>query len=285
MSRVIQLLQPTDFCSFKGWVSQKNINPVFVASMRVPIKNGRAPRDVFCKIYPFTDNNRGFFNEIVGYLMAHACGVPQPSHAYIALMDVKDILDNNRDDYLSDELISLLQAEQYYPIFCTTKIDKSETAFNFHGWTPALVNEMSKWKYLPDTLAMDNIIAHTDRHLNNILRTGKQNYHVIDNGRLIRENDDCWQLADLDYNKDYQNKLWQFSEEHMPKSWKNIANNIMSICSEHSQAVQSCLDELNYWIKALYNGQQIDYNAFTDFLIKRANNSGFYHARRLNQLL
>lgn len=284
MSRVIQLLQPTDFCSFKGWVSQGNITPVFVASMRVQTNKGCVLQDVYGKIYPHTNNDRSLFNEIVGYLVSHALGIPQPSHAYIALMDTKTILTNNHDN-LSGELLTLLQTEQYYPVFCTAKIDKSQTAFDFCCQTPSLIKEIAKWKYLPDTLAMDNTIAHTDRHLNNILRTGKQTYHVIDNGILASDDGTPWQVASLDSHKDYKNRLWQFTEQYLSQSWKTISTNIMHTCTLHSKAVQSCLDELKYWIKALYSTQQIDYNAFINFLTDRANESEFYHARRLNQLL
>lgn len=284
MNKVINLLQPTAFRTFKGWISQGNINPVFVASMQINDGKKQALQDVYCKIYPFTDNDRSLFNEIVGYLVANALGIPQPTHAYVALMDINHILNNNLDKRLPDELVSLLQKEQYYPVFCTDKIDKSQTAFDFHGPTPSLINEMSKWKYLPDTLAMDNTIAHTDRHLNNILRTGVQTYHVIDNGRLATEDGAPWQASDLDFSRVYSNKLWMFSESRMQKSWKVISNNILHACTSHSKAVNLCLEEINFWIKSLYGEQQIDYNSFTDFLLKRANDSEYYHAQRLHLL-
>lgn len=94
-----------------------------------------------------------------------------------------------------------------------------------------------------------------------------------------------WQVTSLDSHKDYKNRLWQFTEQCLPQSWKMISTNVMNTCASHPKAIQSCLDELTYWIKALYSGQQIDYNAFIEFLINRANESEFYHARRLNQLL
>lgn len=285
MNKVIKLLQPTAFRTFKGWVSQGNVNPVFVASMSIDNDGNRTLQDVYCKLYPFTDNDRSLFNEIVGYLMANALQIPQPSHAYVVLMRCKDILANN-NNHLSDNWVALLQTEEYYPIFCTTKIDKSQTAFDFHGLTPSLISEMSQWKYLPNTIAMDNTIAHTDRHLNNILRTGTKAYHIIDNGRLATEDGTPWQVANLDSCKDYTNKLWIISEQHMQKSWKNITSQIMRACTEHPKAVALCLDELNYWIKTLYKEQQMDYNIFiTQFLAKRANDSEYHHTKRLNLLI
>lgn len=284
MNKVIKLLQPTAFRTFKGWVSHGNINPVFVASMQINNGKKQVLQDVYCKIYPFTTDDRSLFNEIVGHLVANALGVPQPTHAYIALMDINHILNNNVDNQLPNELVLLLKKEQYYPVFCTAKIDKSQTAFDFHGWTPSLINEMSKWKYLPDTLAMDNTIAHTDRHLNNILRTGRQTYHVIDNGRLATEDGTPWQPTNLDSSKVYSNKLWTFSELSMQKSWKTISINVLHVCTNHANAVNSCLEEINFWIKSLYNEQQMDYNSFIDFLLKRANDSEYYHAQRLHLL-
>lgn len=177
MNHVIQLLQPKDFRNFKGWISQGNITPVFVASMNVANGKSNVLQDVYAKIYPFTNNDRSIFNEIVGYLVAHALQIPQPSHAYIALMDTKTILVNNHNN-MPNNLMDLLQKEKYYPIFCTAKIDKSQTVFEYHRWTPSLIAEVAKWQYLPDTIAMDNTIAHTDRHLNNILRTDKYIYII-----------------------------------------------------------------------------------------------------------
>ncbi|AKI27777.1 hypothetical protein C0134_06190 [Moraxella catarrhalis] len=282
MNHVIRLLQPECFQTFKGWVSQNNINPVFVASIK-PIKNDKL-RDVYCKIYPFTNTDRSLFNEIVGYLVAHALKIPQPNHAYIALLETKDILANDHGN-LDVDLKKLMQETEYYPVFCTEKIDKSQTAFDFINFAPSLTNEIAKWKYLPDTLAMDNTIANTDRHLNNILRTGKNTYHIIDNGRLVAEDGTPWKVADLDCHKNYTNKLWKYSEQYLLKSWKTISSNIMHACSLHPVAVQSITDELDYWVKVLYQEQQMDYNAFTQFLLNRANDSQFYHARRLNILI
>lgn len=173
----IELLAPDNFRTFKTWVSDKhNLNPVFVASFAHPSE--KTPIDMYVKIYPMTVEDRSIFNEIVAYLMADALGVPQPQYACIAFIRISEIMQNDTVGFFDTDLGKMMGEYETYPVFCTSKIDKSLTAFEYsiqsHNGLPAptaLVAELAACDGFTKAAAMDSTIAHIDRHMNNLLRT------------------------------------------------------------------------------------------------------------------
>jgi len=277
MSNVIQLLAPNDYRNFKCWVTDvDSVNPVFVSSFKHPAE--RKPIDMYAKIYSLRGTDRSIFNEILGYLMAHALGLPQPRYACIALVPTvklrQDIVDGVLSSNLNDEVFQY----DVFPVFCTSKIDKSKTPFQYNdlgegeGKAKAVALELAKWTDMGKAVAVDNTIANIDRHLENLVRTGVNKYHLIDNGILVNGNG--WQSSDLQPNESFTNRLLKFSEEVMtPAQTAKIRGNAITACDDHADALNKISDELRYWISNLYTHTQSDYNNFMDFIDYRVNNA------------
>lgn len=271
MDNVIKLLPPTNYRNFKGWITDVgNVNPVFVASFKHP-DEGKSV-DMYAKIYSLSGNDRSIFNEILGYLMAHALGLPQPKHACIALIPT----DKLRRDIAGSALKPILDKEVFqrevFPVFCTSKINKSKTAFQYHQCVKAVASELAKWSHMGKAVAVDNTIGNIDRHTNNLLRTGVNKYHLIDNGILV--NGHGWQSSDLIHNEAFSNKLLKISESLMtPVQYSKIKGNAITACDHHANALSDINTELRYWIKNLYKHPQDDYNNFMDFMNHRVNNA------------
>ncbi len=271
MSNVIQLLKPNEYRNFKGWITDvDNANPVFVASFKHPLEY--KPIDMYAKIYSLSGTDRCIFNEILGYLMANALGLPQPKHACIALIPTDKLSRNIEGGVLTSSLNKEVFQREVFPVFCTSKIDKSETAFQYSERTDAMVSELAKWPDIGKAIAVDNTIANIDRHTNNLLRTGLNRYYLIDNGSLV--NGQGWEPSDLLPNENFCNALLQLSEDHInPAQASKIRGHAITACDQHSDALLDISTELKYWINTLYMQKQSDYNQFMDFIDYRVNNA------------
>lgn len=271
MGNVIKLLKPEEYRTFKGWVTDvKSVNPVFVSSFKHPLES--KPIDMYAKIYSLSGYDRSVFNEILGYLMVQAMGLPQPKHACIALIPTDRLRVDIRSGELSSQLDKEVFQREVFPVFCTSKIDKSKTAFQYHQCVQAVAAELAKWPYMGSVVAADNTIANIDRHVNNLLRTGINKYHLIDNGILVNGNG--WQVSDLSLNEHFCNKMLSVSEQCMTDNQYNkIKGYAIDACDDHSDAFNCIYNELTYWVNALYNDKQNDYNKFIEFITHRVNNA------------
>lgn len=272
-NKTVKLLDPSSYRSFKVWITnQGNLNPVFVASFKHP--NEQNLIDMYCKIYPLDPSDRSIFNEIVGYLVADALGIPQPEYACIALIPTKAILQDDVVGFSSTALGQQFLSYDVYPVFCTAKIDKSETAFEYHTRSNKLISELVKWPYFSKAIAMDSTIAHIDRHVRNLLRTGKSKYHVIDNDQLVIKYESCgWRTIDLDVNKKYTNRLFNIAKENMAiTDFNSVKSNMIVECHNHKTAIDTISHEIELWMNDLYStNDALDYRAFIEFLVERAN--------------
>lgn len=267
-NNVLKLLDQNSYRNFKGWITETgNINPVFVAGFKHPAEE--SPIDMYCKIYSLSAKNRSIFNEIAGYLMADALGLPQPKYACIALMPTKQLKKNLTFNFKDKNLEREIFRNDFFPIFCTSKIDPSETALQYYqGAIEVVAAELSKWPEYGRAMAMDNTICHADRHMNNILRTGTNQYHLIDNGILLNPNG--WSVTELEPSAHFRNVLLDISQKLMTKKQYNkIKGKAILACDEHKKAFDKIEDELIFWSKALYGAYRSEYNDFVDFLNHR----------------
>lgn len=285
-NKKVKLLDPSSYRNFKAWITNKNnLNPVFVASFKHPNESNLI--DMYCKVYSLEATDRSIFNEIVGYLVADALGIPQPEYACIAFIPTVDILQNDHVGFTNTPLGHKFSELKAYPVFCTAKIDKSETAFEYEVSSNKLIDELVKWPYISKAIAMDNTIAHIDRHLNNLLRTGKSTYHVIDNDQLVVKYADFgWRIIDLDVNKKYTNRLFDIAKQNMTsRDFNNVKSNMIDECHNHTTAIDAISSEVNTWMNDLYStNDTLDYRTFIEFLVERAD-SAFEQATSRAELL
>jgi len=261
--RIISTLNARCFGSFIGWADPKvqNLNPVFVATFSHP--NLAKPVTAYCKIYPLNEGERGLINEIIGYLFAHALGVPQPIHAFIAQIPIHAMYKE-----LSAQLgeSHWLLSYTYYPVFCTTRLDGKSAGIYITESSQDVCDDIAAWPDLPKTIALDENIAHTDRHINNLLRIKKHTYAAIDNGRLVCDKSERWTVGMLDADKLYRNRLSEHIWLHQPTK-KNIHHTLFC-ADQHATSTNHIENELLYWIQSFIKEPQ-EQQAFYDFLQQR----------------
>lgn len=270
--RIIGLVRQGSFRNFLGWQGHEDghRNTVFIAQFEF---SGQ-PVTAYCKLYPEEGGtNRGLVNEVTGYLCAHALGVTQPPVAFIAEIPISRLTNPP----------SWLLSAPTYPAFCTERLEGKAAGIRvFHEHDARIVLEdVRGWRGLHGAIALDESIAHVDRHLNNLIRTGPRNYAVIDNGRLINPRSERWTVDQLVDIKLYDNRLSE-------KTWANRPGNddaskTLKCAAAHEVAMQSISSELDYWLGLLLDGN--DASRFRDFIHSRMKDAELLLRNRFGRLL
>lgn len=276
---LIKRLPKDRFKSFIKWAdkSDGHSNPVFVATFQHPDPEVGLVT-AYCKIYAPRKDSRSLINEVTGYLFAHACGVPQPQNAFIAQIPVSKLQGIESLFGLDHWLLK----NQHYPAFCTTRLDGKSAAVYFSDSDKYLMEDVAKWPDLPRTVALDENIAHTDRHLNNLMRIGRRKYAAIDNGRLVCENNDSWTTDMLLPKKLYRNRLSEKLWNHQPN--KSVISHILLHAKDHEMAANQIREELLYWSSRLLSDPS-ERSAFQKFLDERTRMISTLIAQRYQSLV
>ncbi len=274
---VIETLTSNNLLSFNNWVSglDGHLSPVFIASFNHPT---HGVLECYCK--PYNETGKGLFNEIVGFLTIYDHKLPQPEYAFIAILDKPEI------PYISQQAkgnyLWLKNAEQVI-CFCTSRLDGHSAAIHINKPVlNKLVDEVIEWSNYPASLVNDEIVAHTDRHLNNLIRLHKGAFALIDNGRLINEYSEDWSENQLIEGMLYTNRLYDLLENKLNKRSK-----IFSKCMEASKNFATIntdiQSEICHWAKLLLSPEEC--NKYIDFQKYRKGNAQCLMRNRLGLVI
>lgn len=285
MPQIIQILNENDFRGFNNWLADddQHINPVFIGEFNHPIAG---EIQAYCKLY--NPKGKGLINEIVGYLITYAIGLKQPEYAFLS------ILPKQKLDKIS-ELVKQKNNEwikEYNNIlcFCTSRLDGHSAAA--HLKPPItdealtdLADDVLQWDGYIDTVALDENIAHVDRHFNNLLRLSKQSYALIDNGRLINEYAEDWDLSMLNSKQLYPNKILQAVDYRQcisPTTNDIIAKSII-LAEKHIEKIKPIESELTFWLNTLL--PEIENLGFKKFLMDRTKDVSWILKKRFKIMI
>jgi hypothetical protein len=147
----------------------------------------RTPLGVAVRAYVkhFPDNvPRGMFNEIFGYVVMSALGVPQPN---VAIMQAP--IDMLPTKPWSWAFVSI----EPRPVFDGTP--KQLYNIQIPEQHTKLVQRLFACPALPLLIAADQVLKNADRNIGNLVFTGKSSFVAIDNGEILGGG--AWRLGDL----------------------------------------------------------------------------------------
>lgn len=265
--RIIKIITADKFVKFDAWVSAEigNINPVFQAAIRHPELGILASH---CKLYPRGNGERGIINEIIGFLFAHALGIPQPRAAFLAHIPRKHIplAKLGKDHWVNQH------QEPQILAFCTASLFGKTAAMSYkpldETQTKYMLEDISHWGHCANTIALDENIAHVDRHANNLIRLGKRSYAVIDNGFLASTTSFNWIPDDLVIEREFPNRMATYMTLVNEKQRETIKGSAISAGEKHAETCTHITEEMKYWIGCLL--PQSEGIAFMQFLLQRA---------------
>lgn len=203
--------------------------------------------EFFIKLFKNSESF-GISNEITGYLLAHASGVPVPEHA--CLVKVPDLVMNelglNPNDYNNGVAFAISKV--------LGKTPASYWNLNMIPQCTSLMSLIASWDKVHDVICFDDWVANLDRNIGNIVVENGNKISVIDHSNMPY--DLVWDKKLLNYEDNLmeQNKLL-----NAIKYFKQYDSGIplpeaVSICTandKHYSAFLSVESELNHWWSAL----------------------------------
>lgn len=274
MNKLIPVLSTNSFIRFNNWLDDTDghLNPVFIGEFRHPAGNIEA----FCKLYD--TSKKGLINEIVGFLVAHALGISQPHHAFIALLPIKSLPGFATVARRKENAWMQNKTDDTVMCFCTSRLDGHSAAIHLLSQNgiekliteQEIATDIAKWDEYSSAVALDENIAHADRHFNNLLRLSKHKYALIDNGRLINSKDETWGCEMLDANRLYDNRLLSAMTHRKATtdpSTERLQDEAIVHAERHEEKLKNIEGELDFWLNALL--KEPESTAFRQFLTDR----------------
>lgn len=225
-----------------------------LAFVRLP--DGRKVR-AYLKLYK-KDTSKELLNEITGYLLAKSAGIPQPPTAFIIDVPI-EVLKKAHPEFQPSP------GEKTRLLWGTEEVVGKSLKLHFGNTkSAALRKEIRRWSYLPHTVAFDDWTANTDRNTGNIIRKGKHNLAIIDNGYIATGPD--WNVNSLIYDAIYDNKLIMIAYNGKPTLKQK--NQVINEYDKFKGVLNSTIPELTYWWSLLL--QRHEAEALHSFIESRA---------------
>lgn len=199
----------------------------------------------------------GLCNEITGYLIAKASELPVPKFA--GLINTKD---------------------NQFPASDSSLYEWAFVVSNLPGSTPgsfyqlgdvvkckSLMNLVAGWSKISDVIAFDDWVANEDRHLGNIMVSGKNNIYLFDHSNLpIQLN---WSAKQLDANYEAKsvllNNLFALGCTPLP-----VKSKVADATANHEDYYNKVKKELGYWWEILLSKDDERREALEKFIRERA---------------
>lgn len=274
---------PNDHLHPYRWVNASEGNTCPVVHSRFK-REGATEVDAYAKLMHLhqPSGRIELINEITGWLLPKACGLPVAQSAFVAAIRAGD---------LPPDLLATLHnttAQDVLYFFCTEEVSQSQA----RGIVPTetLIEEQAKWLHSHATLALDEWLANADRHVGNLVRRGKDDFVLIDHGRLLARSPvpPWWSQGELAALQDarFDNLL-----HHHTYVYRNI-NHPKAVaagfedCTQKAQlqadAMRRALFEIAYWCSKIAPGHSSDWLAF---LVSRVQNARQLLADRFRILI
>lgn len=272
---------PNDHLHPYRWVNASEGNTCPVVHSRFQ-REGNTQIDAYAKLMDVhqTSGQIEMVNEISGWLIARACNLPVAHSAFVAAIRAGDlppaavVAATNPDDVL------------YF--FCTEEISQSQA----RGIVPneVLVTEQAAWAHSHATLALDEWLGNADRHVNNLVRRRKDDFALIDHGRLLARGDTppWWTHDELDGLKaaSFPNLLHKHTYVYRNVTAAPAVSAGYSDCANKAQAqadaMRGALFEISYWCGTIAPGHSSEWLAF---LVHRVQNARQLLADRFGILI
>lgn len=263
------------------WVSDEeaNVTPVLHARFALDPDN---PIDAYAKLMHLhtQEGQIECINEISGWLLGRACGLPMAASAFLVSIPADRLPQSRRLPLLARPGEDLI-------FFCTEAISRSQPHAVLH--IEELAKEQSNWTHCNGTISFDEWTGNPDRHLHNLIRRGKNDFALIDHGRLLNRHNHgpCWHAAELDglHDASLNNLLYTHAYTCQSLTVPAALHAGYLACAHQAAhqepAMRTALHEISYWCSLIAPGVSA---SWLHLLHQRTLNADALLKRRFGQL-
>lgn len=253
----VQLFNQEQFITPHDWTHDRhgNLNPVLHA--RFSAEDGEF--DGYAKPFNWADQDETtvILNEVTGWLIARAAGLPCPPRAFFIQIPATAL-----PAYSGK--VQLPGSDTNGMLLCFVTEAVANTAVKGMFDTAQLVKEQSEWKYCDSTIAFDEGVANSDRHAFNLLRKSANDFVLIDHGFLLREPSAPYpaywadEVIETQTTQAFDNRLHANTYIHLGRTAPDVAAYGCSKSVEFSatlrKATHQAFFEIAFWCSKLLPG-------------------------------
>jgi len=258
--RAVGLLRDLSYLSTLRVVRENSTSLVHIAEIATP---ERGTQQAFVKAFPMRYESVGLTNELAGYLVARAVGLPVATNAYVLIVKTEKLF-GVHPSFQAE----LSNTRGYNLAWCTSAIEGAPVRLLHKITDDEMRKRLRAWKRLPAVLAFDDWVANGDRSRDNLIAIRNNEFALVDHAeiagglsRLDGTIDNCIQVPNR--------LLKDVYGDQIPASVKSA---MMLAAEQHSVAFAIVQPELDYWFKELFSNSTED-TTIIDFLRDRANTS------------
>lgn len=263
----IRIVGPQQFVTPYRWVREGNVSQVLHG--RFDIDGSEI--DAYAKVLRLSDpaGRVESVNEVTGWLIAQACGLPVAARAFIAAVRAEDLP--------ADPTNALAPPhDRHVYMFGTEEISRAQPVGAVS--TEDLVREQAVWRHCHGTIAFDEWIGNADRHVNNLVRRAAKDFVLIDHGRLLSRADQgpCWvpqELAEL-VSTQFGNLLHRHVYDHLRVTSRQKVNAGFRASADNAKMQADntlpTLHEIAYWCSVLAPGHSAEWLRFLCARVRNA---------------
>lgn len=278
----VGIATPNQFKTPYRWVNTEEGNYCPVLHCQFTLDEGEAV-DCYAKLMDLREpaGQIDCINEITGWLIAQACGLPVAPRAFIAAIRASDVPTCRA----VRERTSSPDEALYY--FCTEAISRSQARGIVAD--EDLVTEQRDWPHCHATIALDEWLGNADRHVHNLVRKAAKDFVLIDHGQLLRRSDTgpWWTPEELPSlgstifrNKLHHNVYVYGSITERSRVYDGYQLSTTST-AEQGHNMRKVLHEIAYWCRAIAPGHSA---AWLSHLVRRTRNAETLLSKRFGQL-
>ena len=262
----IELYQPRQFITSHDWTFGRdgNVNPVLHAQFST---EAGAYFDGYAKPFTLGDHldSTVMMNEVTGWLLARACGLPVPQKAFFIPLALAEL-----PPYTGKARLPHADGNGHILSFVTEAV--ANTAVRAVYDTELLVKEQSQWSQCDQTITFDEGVANADRHAFNLLRRASGDFVLIDHGFLLHQPNSSypshWEAGFLDRHLDhsFSNLLHHNTYTSMGRNAPAVRTEGCAISTKFAEKLESALRsimfETAFWCSKLLPGKSASWLRF-----------------------
>jgi hypothetical protein len=152
----------------------RSLNDVYFGIVILP--DGRTRKRAFVKVFPPSIRGQLVFNEVVGHAIAVQCGLPT-AYTFPCACPASLIRRTTVDKW-SDGV-----SEHFLGV---ASIEGEHKEIVQRGGSSAMKwADLMNWPHVANVAVFDELMGNDDRHISNLVRSGPQQYILIDNERIL----------------------------------------------------------------------------------------------------
>lgn len=222
--------------------------------------------------------DRQLINEGIGWFLAQICNLPVPPHAGYMMLPSAVLAAAHPDVPSSSdgELAWLCSAEPHRALI----VNQGDAELS-----EMMMMELSRWRHLHATLALDEWIANDDRHWRNLIRRAPGDFVLIDHDNAFTGPN--W-LADHLFarrSEDFPNRLYGSMENFLSHSSeiRKLSSAMLPAAEAFKSQLSDNAEEVTDWLTALLDSDE-DQWSLAAFIAYRAKETANAIKRRYQLL-